>query len=605
MKAIATLLLYALLALPFGSMAQKFDDHITTPTAYDQPFAALHYYNYKLLAADDTAAIQQILARELNLGEDVVLRVAHVATSLTATHITFDQYFRGIKVFGAGAKVAVSRNNVLFRCIENVLPTYPTLQHLGGTFNANAKLAAYKNLEIQKVEPVFLWNGDVLQPGWSATFLHDETGCNQAAWWANGNLYFDWDMNRYFAGPDSLVEVKVFMPDPITPIGKAYGGIYIDMNDANESVLDPLRVSKEVETLFDTGYFHLKSDFVEIKEHSGPVYEVVKSNSAILDYTRSHHGFEQTNAYFHIMNFQSYLQSLGYTLVNYPIQVDAQGFNGADNSAFTPGTNPPRLTFGEGGVDDAEDADVVVHEYGHAISHSAAPTTNQGTERQSLDEALGDYFAVSYTRNEFSFNNNWVFNWDGHNPFFSGRTVDNPTNLNYKTTTFTSIYKNTTLWNDAMFDIWDQLGKTYTDKLQIEALYGYYRNMTFTDAALLVLDADTALTGGGQNSIIIWQAFDARGILDWTSISENGKNTPKPYTLLNTRTGRSIDVVLVWKNEAAAVAEVFDMQGRGVAKIDLEAGENSILNSDLAAGMYTLLITSNGQQYAEKLVISQ
>lgn len=606
MKKVSLTLLYSLLLLPIALLAQKMEDQPRTATAYDQSFADMHYWNFKLMAVDDTAAIQQILARELNLADGVTLRVINVATSLTATHITFDQYFNGIQVFGAGAKVAVSRNNVLFRCIETVLPTYATLQHPGGTFNANSKLAGYQNLEIQKVSPVYLWNGDVLQPGWHAAFLHGQTGCNEATWWADGTPYFDWDMNRYFDGPDSIVEVKVFYPDPITPISKAYGGIYIDINDANETVLDPLRVTKQVETFYDTGYFHLKSDYVLIREHSNPTYEVVTSATPMFDFSRSHHGFEQTNAYYHIMDMQSYLQSLGYTLVNYPIHVDAQGFNGADNSAFTPGTNPPRLTFGEGGVDDGEDADVITHEYGHAVSHSAAPSTNQGTERQSLDEALGDYFAVSYTRNEYSFNNNWVFNWDGHNPFFSGRTVDNPTNLNYKTTTFTSIYKNTTLWNDAMFDIWDQLGKTYTDKLQIEALYGYFRNMTFADAALMILDADSALTGGGNNTIIIWQAFDARGILDWTSISENSKGLVKSYALLNTNTGRASDVVLYWKNDIGAQAEVYDMQGRLVAIVNIEQGENKLLASQLATGMYTVLITSeDGQQFVEKLVISQ
>ncbi|MEZ4916786.1 MAG: hypothetical protein R2836_07345 [Chitinophagales bacterium] len=54
------------------------------------------------------------------------------------------------------------------------------------------------------------------------------------------------------------------------------------------------------------------------------------------------------------------------------ISVDTHGNNGADNSFFSPAT-PLRLIFGEGGVDDAEDADVIIHEYGHAISHFAAP----------------------------------------------------------------------------------------------------------------------------------------------------------------------------------------------------------------------------------------
>ena len=48
-------------------------------------------------------------------------------------------------------------------------------------------------------------------------------------------------------------------------------------------------------------------------------------------------------------------------MVNYAIDVDCHGFNGGDNSAFNPGTNPPSIVFGQGGVDDAEDADVIIH----------------------------------------------------------------------------------------------------------------------------------------------------------------------------------------------------------------------------------------------------
>jgi hypothetical protein len=595
-------LLYALLALPLTILAQKTDDQAHTPTPYDEAFSKLHYYNYKLLTADDTAAIQLILARELNLGEDVVLRVSNIATSLTATHITFDQYFKGIQVFGAGAKVAVSKNNVLFRCIENVLPTYSTLYHPGGSLHAKNLLQPnYGDLEIKKENKVFYWTGELLMPGLYAEFVFGDNEFHNSIWRLDGTLEFEQDLSLYFEGPDSIVDVKIFMPDPITPISKAYGGIYIDINDANEAVLDPLRFTKQIQTNYDSGYFHLRSNFVRIAEHSNPVYPVVRSNTPVFDYSRSHYGFEQTNAYYHIMNYQAYLQSLGYSLVNYPISVDAQGLNNDDNSRFVSGFNPPRLIFGEGGVDDAEDADVIIHEYGHAISHSASPNTVSGNERRTLEEALGDYFAVSYTRDIYSFNKDYVFNWDGHNPFFDGRTVDNPNNLNYKSTSFGQLYQNTTLWNDAMFDIWDQLGKTYTDKLQIEALYGYFQNMTFSQAALLVIDADSALTGGGNNTLIIWQAFDARGILDWSSVEEN--NIPKPYSILNTITGKAQDVKLVWNSDDQANVNIKSLGGQGLGSLSILRGENEIFPEELPSGVYFIVIETKNAVYIEKIVL--
>lgn len=62
--------------------------------------------------------------------------------------------------------------------------------------------------------------------------------------------------------------------------------------------------------------------------------------------------------YYHIDNSQRYMQSLGFNNIqNNSIIADPHGCQncpgGDDNSAYFPSTN--RLTFGQGGVDDAED----------------------------------------------------------------------------------------------------------------------------------------------------------------------------------------------------------------------------------------------------------
>jgi Zn-dependent metalloprotease len=523
-----------LFALLFVSsvFAQKFDQYQATQNYYDQTYAQLYYWNYQLSDALDTASIAQIIKREFQLGENDELRVAAIKTSLTATHITFKQYYQGIEVYGGGAKVAVSRNNVLFRCFETLFSTAGNIPDALTSFSPLDKLSNFRVTDVLASKPMYVFTGDILRSAWYCHFLHDETGDMEKLWLANGTEFYSRDLNRYATGPDSTVSAKVFHPDPITPINKVYGGTYIDLNDGNTNTLDPERKTVEMSVTFDAGTFKLKSDYVEIVEHSSPVLPVVTSTTPDFSFSRSDDGFEQTNAYFHIMNYQYYLQSLEFSDLDDFIHVDAQGFNGQDNSAFTPSTNPPRLTFGEGGVDDAEDADVIVHEYGHHISNQAAPFTNNGIERRCLDEAFGDYVAVSYTRDQFSFGNNLVFNWDGHNPFWIGRTVDNPDNLCYDNVSFTNIYTNTTLFNAAMFDIWDQLGKQYTDKLMIEALHGYYQNMSFRDAAMLILDADSALSSSAHDWMI-WQAFDNYCILDWSDITKRGELQKKPYVLKN------------------------------------------------------------------------
>lgn len=571
--------------------------------AYDQTYAEMHYWDYKLSSAADTAMIKDVLARELNLNERDELRVVSIKKSLTATHITFSQFYQGVAIVGGGAKVAISNNNVLFRCIETVFPTNGTMPGLPANFNAEQALAGYANLNILTSKPAYLWDGSRLKAGWYATFLHDEVGCKDAAWWADGSEYFTRDLNRYFDGPDSTVTVDVFDPDPITPVNAVYGGQYVDLNDGNTAILDPLRVTKQVKVEYDAGIFRLKSDYVEIIEFSAPSIQPVTTTQPNFSFSRTADGFEQTNAYYHIMNYQAYLQSLGYELVDYAIHVDAQGFGGADNSAFTPGTNPPRLTFGEGGVDDAEDADVVVHEYGHAISEDASPYTNNGIERRSLDEAFGDYVAVSYTRDVYSFGKTKVFNWDGHNIFWNGRTVDNPENFCYTDISFTDIYRYTTLWNAAMFEIWDQLGKTYTDKLQIEALHGYFQNMNYRQAALMVIDADTALTGG-VNALTIWQAFDNVCILDWSDVDEHSTSAKAPYQLQNTAFGGDQNIKLIVNNGTGEGSlHLYDLNGRLLTTQKLVEGENIIDTKAIsAAGVYLLSLEIGNQAYSERVV---
>jgi len=53
------------------------------------------------------------------------------------------------------------------------------------------------------------------------------------------------------------------------------------------------------------------------------------------------------------------------------------------------------LRFGKGGVDDAEDAEVIVHEYGHAVHDAQVPGFGTSVEAGSIGESFGDYFAVS------------------------------------------------------------------------------------------------------------------------------------------------------------------------------------------------------------------
>ena len=102
-------------------------------------------------------------------------------------------------------------------------------------------------------------------------------------------------------------------------------------------------------------------------------------------------------AYYWITEAQKYIQSLGFG--------DARpaGQQGAAARSDQPvgrrqlvrHRHPKdELRFGKGGVDDAEDAEVILHEYGHAIQFSQN-FSFASEEAGSISEGFGDYWAVT------------------------------------------------------------------------------------------------------------------------------------------------------------------------------------------------------------------
>lgn len=310
---------------------------------------------------------------------------------------------------------------------------------------------------------------------------------------------------------DTIVSAKVFKPDPLTTLNKTYGGIYIDNNDANDTWINGAYFTVDIPTTFDdaNNTFYLENKFVKIDDFESPTIAPSTNATPNFIYDRNQAGFEECNIVYHITQFQDYMASIGYdTLLKDGITADAHGQFGADNSVFMRNGGNPTLSFGTGGVDDAEDADVIIHEFCHGISWSANANDNFSNERSGLDEGLADYFATSYSRQLNTFNWQNMFSWDGHNPFWIGRIAN--TTDNYGNTS--DIYKLGEIWNSAMSAMSTNLGNYITDKLMLESLHFFTNNTTLPEAALYVLKADTLLFNG-INVPTICSHFQARNIL--------------------------------------------------------------------------------------------
>src|SRR5262249_38800776 len=120
-----------------------------------------------------------------------------------------------------------------------------------------------------------------------------------------------------------------------------------------------------------SGNLHLDGSFVQMAEFEAPTFAEPVSALGDFIFAVNDRKFLDAMTYFHLDRFQNYVQTqLGMSNVaNYSISVDPQGFNGADNSHYFSN----KLAFGEGGIPDAADAMVILHEYGHAIQDNTNP----------------------------------------------------------------------------------------------------------------------------------------------------------------------------------------------------------------------------------------
>jgi hypothetical protein len=105
-------------------------------------------------------------------------------------------------------------------------------------------------------------------------------------------------------------------------------------------------------------------------------------------------------AYFWITEAQKYIQRLGFgsgplRAINKESQDVRINQWGLDNSFSW--DKKDLLRFGKGGVDDAEDAEVILHECGHAMQDSQQTPFGYGAsiEAGSIGEGFGDYWAVT------------------------------------------------------------------------------------------------------------------------------------------------------------------------------------------------------------------
>lgn len=451
-----------------------------------------------------------------------------------ADYYTFEQQYEGQKLYSSHLKITIDKkgyvvwiNDNSFAVNEVRLPAPARLSTTEwDTEYLQDFLAQKKAIEKMREKVCLLDDEQQLHFAYLiyAQDQHEVANVTAYLFAENGRLYHSQDVGHYNhcqqQSTTALATAMVFDPDPLTTAQKVYGqnNQYKDRNDQDATELNAQRHQVDIEVTEEGGMYWLKNDFIEITElGSEPNIAPVQSSIPNFDYLRSNDAFEDVNAYYHANVVRNYVNSLGFeNMTNQKLFIDTHALNGEDQSKYVYYGAQRQLYFGEGGVDDAEDADVVVHEYGHYLSDLACPGCNtdcgSDSERSALDEALCDYLATSYSRRNYDFNWENMFSWDGHNEFWVGRNMDNE--KHYPEDVANSYYQTSEIFSAAMIDVWEVLGYETTDKILLGALYNFTACMNLAEAAEQIMLSDQLLYDG-QHEAVLYQHLSGRGLLNY------------------------------------------------------------------------------------------
>jgi hypothetical protein len=185
-----------------------------------------------------------------------------------------------------------------------------------------------------------------------------------------------------------------------------------------------------------------------------------------------------------------------------------------DNSWYSPGERT--LTFGTGDIDDAEDGETVLHEFGHALQDAICPDFGQTQEAAAMGEGFGDYLAASFfAAKKPDAYRDTVMSWDGargdgippgvrrldcaltYESFDHGANADE--------------HDNGQIWSATLWDIWNALTRRVADRIIIDSHFQLDGFTSFARGARAILDADRNLHGG-RHAARLRRIFRRRGI---------------------------------------------------------------------------------------------
>lgn len=487
--------------------------------------------------APEDAARAYLRASASALGFDptlVDLQLIEVQHSPTGAHVRFQQTLRGIPVDGATVTVHLSPDgtplgltndyarNAKARGNTSVARVRRADAHDGSRRAVGARAF---DRGAPRSSLVYTRDGDRLRLTWRTRFRSSQP-------------FGDWQVDTDASTGAALATRDLRLDD---------AGTVFDVNPAspgpapaqsctasNAASFSSLQVSRTLQGIV-SGQGYLKGSYVDLTAPgitgatSGIAAGQAFSLAHTYNYTCDQAAFNEVMAYYHVDYAQRYLQSLGFSgasvIHGSAIPVHANYYTSC-NAYYTPldgglhfGANTPA---GCSNRDAAEDGDVIVHEYGHAILDAIAPQIiaypfidSKGVaEGQAVHEGFADLLAAAAHRDTCM--GEWF-----NGPQAAGVCGRNLNSAIVYSGWVGEEHTDGQIWSGAMRDILVAYGSSTVAwdlvmNLAVNSAYFYDGSATFTETANAMMYVDRLLYGGTHVGVIA-TAFTGRGVTVDTS----------------------------------------------------------------------------------------
>ncbi len=433
---------------------------------------------------------------------NIELRLMAIQNSLTGRHVRFHQYYNGIEVYGAAISVHTNRSGQIRVIHNNYFPqidisTAASLSPEGAIDITIAESGVFDLHKAPHAHLVIFPNPNVGQIGAYTnayrlayrTIVHSRQPVASWEYIIDANTGEPLHRRNRLRFADG--RGRVFNPNPVVAL-KDFS--LMDQGDSADAIPEEAYTEVILPELDGTGF--LDGPYVSTRLTEN------RANEPTLEfnYLRDDPRFEEVMVYYHVDAVGRYLKGLGFDFID-NWQIPANAHFGRTKNAFYDDSDGS-INFGDAGVDTAEDAEVIIHEYGHAILDRQVPNINKD-EGRAIHEGFSDFLAASFfTAVSDGFGDSIVFEWVGsEGPELITRSVNG--NKHYPEDIVGAPHPDGEIWSAALWEIFEAIGRDASIRLVVESHFFLSPDAEFVDGASAIFVADQELNGGINFDLIL------------------------------------------------------------------------------------------------------